>query len=63
MSSHFQLSRELELERILTLQEAIELSRLSRDTIKRRHSKKLIRLSPRRLGMRLRDALMLKENR
>lgn len=60
-SSHFKLSRELEFERILTLEEAIELSRLSCDAIKRNHRKKLIRLSPRRLGMRLRDGLMLKE--
>jgi hypothetical protein len=58
-----QLSRELELERIVTLEEAIEFSRLSRDTLKRRHGDRLIRLSPRRVGMRLRGALLLKDTR
>jgi hypothetical protein len=49
----------IELHRIAKLQEAARLSGMSIDTIKRRHADKIIRLSPRRLGMRVRDALML----
>ena len=50
----------LELERIITLQEAEKISSLSSDSWKRHHSDKIIEMSPRRLGVRLRDALMLK---
>jgi hypothetical protein len=53
----------LELERIIGLKQVEELSSLSEATIKRRYADKLIELSPRRLGMRLRDALMLSEDR
>ena len=59
--NHIRLSPERELDRILPLEQAAEVSSLSADTLKRRHLDKLIRLSPRRLGMRLRDALMLSE--
>jgi hypothetical protein len=59
-SRRLQLSRELELERIVTLEEAEALSTLSIPTIRREHADKLIHLSPRRQGMRLRDALLLK---
>jgi hypothetical protein len=55
------LSPDLELERIISLQEAEELSDLSPDTWKRRFPDKVIKLSPRRLGVRLRDALMLSD--
>jgi hypothetical protein len=55
------LSPALELERIISLQEAEKISDLSPDSWKRHHADKLVRLSPRRLGVRLRDALMLKE--
>jgi hypothetical protein len=50
----------IELQRIISLKEAARYSGLSVDTIKRRHSDKIIELSPRRRGMRLRDSLMLK---
>ena len=50
----------LELERIISLQEAATISDLSADSWKRHHRDKLIPLSPRRLGVRLRDALMLR---
>lgn len=53
----------LELQRIVSLQEAERLSGMSVDTIKRRHADKLIRLSPRRLGIRVGDALMLTNNK
>jgi hypothetical protein len=53
------LSREIELERIVSLQEAARLRNISIDTLRRRHREKIIQISPRRQGMRLRDALML----
>jgi hypothetical protein len=48
-----------ELHRVVSLKEASRLSGLSADSIKRHHSDKIINLSPRRRGMRMRDALML----
>jgi hypothetical protein len=45
--------------RIVTLLEAARLSGISEDGLKRHHGEKIIRLSPRRVGMRLADALML----
>ena len=51
----------LELDRIVTLQEAEKISSLSVDSWKRHHPDKVVELSPRRLGVRLRDALMLRE--
>lgn len=56
-----QLSAERELDRIVSLEQAAELCSLSADTIKRRHPGKLVQLSPRRVGVRVRDALMLSE--
>ena len=55
----FKLSPELELEQIISLQRAEKVSGLSADSWKRHHADKIIELSPRRLGVRLRDALML----
>jgi hypothetical protein len=55
----FRLPPGRELDRIITLQEAEKVSSLSEDSIKRHHRDKIVELSPRRLGMRLRDALML----
>jgi hypothetical protein len=54
------LSPERELDKIISLEQVEEVSTLSLDSIKRHHADKLIRLSPRRFGMRLRDALFLK---
>jgi hypothetical protein len=48
-----------ELDRILTIDEVVALSGLSRDTIRRHHSHLIRRLSPRRLGIRLGDALSM----
>jgi len=48
-----------ELDRIITLQEAERISSLSVDSWKRHHADKIVELSPRRLGVRLGDALML----
>jgi hypothetical protein len=49
----------IELHRIVDLKEAVRLSGMSLDTLKRRHADKIIQLSPRRRGMRVRDALQL----
>ena len=56
---HTTTDNELALARIVTLREAAQLAGCSEDTLKRRHPQKIIRLSPRRLGMRVRDALFL----
>jgi hypothetical protein len=58
VSNNFGLSA-LELARIAPLSEASHLSGLSEDTLRRSHSDKLLKLSERRTGMRVRDALML----
>ncbi len=55
----FKLPPERELDRIISLQEAEKISSLSPNSLKRHHRDKIVDLSPRRLGMRLRDALML----
>jgi hypothetical protein len=57
----FKLPSKLELDRIISLQEAEQVSSLSPDSWKRNHPDKIVELSPRRLGVRLRDALMLKK--
>ena len=59
----FKLPSALELDQIISLQEAKKLSSLSVDSWKRHHADKVVELSPRRLGVRLRDALMLHEPR
>jgi hypothetical protein len=50
---------EIELQRIVSLKEAAKLQGSSTDTIRRRQPDKIIRISPRRVGMRLRDALLV----
>jgi hypothetical protein len=47
----------IELERIAPLSEAARLAGVSKDTLQRHHADKILKLSPRRLGMRVRDAL------
>jgi hypothetical protein len=49
----------LELERVAPMPEASHLSGLSEDSLRRYYASKIIDLSPRRQGMRVRDALML----
>jgi hypothetical protein len=49
----------IELQRIIDLKEVSRLTNLSVDTLKRRYAQKILRLSPRRLGMRVRDALTI----
>jgi hypothetical protein len=49
----------LELERVIPLSEAVELTSISRDGLLRHHHDKIVRLSPRRVGMKLRDAIAI----
>ena len=49
----------VELRKILTLEQVSELTTLSADSLKRHHADKIRRLGPRRLGMRLGDALAI----
>lgn len=49
----------LELERVAPMPEASHLSGLSEDSLRRHHPDKIIDLSPRRQGMRVRDALTI----
>ena len=48
----------LELETIIPVPKAAELRGISRDTFKRHHSDLIRKLSPRREGVKLRDALV-----
>jgi hypothetical protein len=59
-SKEFSLSAELELERIVPLSQLSKYSTLSEDGWKRHHPDKIIQLSPRRRGVKLRDALFIK---
>jgi hypothetical protein len=54
-----QLLAGVEGERIISLTEASRLAGVSIDTIKRRHGGKIVRMSTKRIGMRLRDVLTL----
>jgi hypothetical protein len=51
-----------ELDRIISLPEAERISNLSVESWKRNHPEKIVKLSPRRIGIRLRDALMLESH-
>jgi hypothetical protein len=53
------LRDDLELNRIVSLKQAAEIRGVSMDTIRRRYPEIIQRLSPRRLGVRLRDALAI----
>jgi hypothetical protein len=56
-----ELGAEHELRKILPLQQVSEITNLSRDTLKRRHGAFVLKLSPRRLGMRYSDVLKIGE--
>jgi hypothetical protein len=49
----------LDLLRIAPMPEAERLSSMSEDSLRRNHSDKIVKLSPRRTGMRVAHALML----
>jgi hypothetical protein len=48
-----------ELERMLTLDEVAEFRGLSKDSVRRHYGHLIRRLSPRRVGMKLRDVLTI----
>jgi hypothetical protein len=50
---------EIELNRIIPIRDAVELSSVSDDGWRRHHSDKLIQLTPKRVGVRLRHALFI----
>jgi hypothetical protein len=52
-------SFEIEMARIVPLKEAARLAGCSPDTLKRNHRDKIVQISDRRIGMRVRDALQL----
>jgi hypothetical protein len=52
-----------ELEQVLLLPEVERQTSLSRDSLDRHHRHKYVRLSPRRVGMRVRDVLAITGNR
>jgi predicted HTH domain antitoxin len=54
-------SFDIELQKIVSLQRAAELSGLSVDSLRRHYAARIIKLSERRYGMRVADALMLNE--
>ena len=51
--------RWVELERVVTLNEAVQLTSLSEDTLRRRYPSRIVSISPKRRGMRLRDVLAI----
>jgi hypothetical protein len=62
LSDDLELSS-LNLERIVPLAEAARLRGVSEDTLRRHNSDKIIQLSPRRQGMRVRDALAIEKRK
>ena len=56
------LSKRLESERIVSLKEAAQLRGVSVDTLKRNDRDKIIKLSKRRLGVKLKDVLQLDDD-
>jgi hypothetical protein len=56
-----ELPTAVQLMRIVTLQQAAKLAGVSKQTLLRAHPDKIVRPSPGRIGMRVRDALMIAE--
>jgi hypothetical protein len=54
-----EILREIELDRVVTIRQAAKLAGLSERTLTRTRADKIIRISPGRIGMRVRDALMI----
>ena len=53
----------IELNRIVSLKEAAKLAGVSEDTLRRKHSDKILQVSERRQGMRTGHALMLGQSK
>jgi hypothetical protein len=49
----------LELERVAGMPEVERLTNLSSDTLKKHYRNKIVHVSPRRIGMRVKDALAI----
>jgi hypothetical protein len=56
-----ELPPDVMIRRVISLRQASEIAGVSIDTLKRRHGDKIIKLSVRRSGMRLRDVLAIGE--
>ena len=54
-----ELRPDIELQRVIPLRQAGEVAGISADTIRRRYPSIIIKLSPRRVGVRLCDALAI----
>jgi hypothetical protein len=54
-----ELRPDLELERMIPVPQAAEINCMSKDTFVRNHSDIIVKLSARRVGVRLRDALAI----
>jgi hypothetical protein len=54
-----ELSREMELERVLTLKEAAEMTGLSIDSFRTHYKHLLLQLTPRRYGVKLRSVIKI----
>jgi hypothetical protein len=54
-----ELRPDLELLRVLPVREAAEVAGISLDTLRRNHPDIILKLSTRRVGVRLRDALAI----
>lgn len=55
------LTDELERQRLIPLAQAAEITSLSQDSLRRHHKDKIRKIGPRRLAMRLGDALDIGE--
>lgn len=60
--SSTELSPEIEMMRIISLADAARLAGVSVKTLRSNHADKVIKISKNRIGMRVRDALMIKES-
>jgi hypothetical protein len=54
-----ELRADIELQRVIPVRQAAELAGISKDTLVRNHPEIVIKLSTRRVGVRLRDALAI----
>jgi hypothetical protein len=52
-----ELSQSLELERLITIEKASEIVGISDDSFRRHYSHLIRRITPRRIGVRVRDLL------
>jgi hypothetical protein len=58
-----ELPTAVQLMRIVSIRQAAELAGIGVRTMLRSHADKIVRISPGRIGMRVRDALMIAEGK